>query len=1106
MRVDGTGRTLIDVRGPTQVLAPTGPVALRPKERAVLAAIALIHPEAAGPDRIADLVWGADPPATARQSIQNHVARIRQAAGDVVATTPTGYVLADTVEARPWVDGAGEPYADLADTPEVAAARTRALALAESELDTRLTTAVREDEPEAVARLTEATAAQPFNEHRWLLLAVALTRRGQRREALAALAAARGHLADAGLLPGAELRQLESWILDPALTAGDVTDRALAAVGAAPRSAPAPAARFHPHRDDPFVGRSKELAELHRSWQAVLATGAPRLVIVEGPAGVGKTRLTDRFVAGLDGVRVLHGRNRQSADLPHAVLVESLAPIVATEAGPRVQTDTALAGLARLFPEHRPLGHAPEVAPFDGDTRLARSVRALVEQVLAGPTVWCLDDLQWSAPETLAILETVLDGLANPLLVVVTVRHSSGGVADLLARLMALVPTTVVRPGPLSASDVGELIGRFAVGDTDLGGVDAERVRARTGGLALYVSELARVARHVGVPVDPDAVPSAIREWITLRVSALDPDTRSVLELAAVIGEEADVAVLATAGGPDPTDVARRCDALVAAGLLLGDRPMEGRPAVVRFAHTLTHEVVYSLIGPGSLPAHHFAVAEALAANATRFGRPPSHAELARHYGAAGTAGQGPAAEHALLAGHEAFRAGAWTDAARHFRLACDLTDDPIARAERLVALGLAELRAEHFGPAEQALRAARDLARLHGLALVHADAVLGLVGRAGRGAAIDASDEERLELLRTAIRHVDRSPPSEADQRRWALVMSDLERELAFTMLLVDNPGERTRLLERAVERLRALEPPDPAALARVLLGSRYAKLAPDRLVDRLADTAEVLQLGPQAVGQENLLAAYCYRAEDLLRAGRYTEAEDALEDAEFVARRYPDPYWTWALSGWRVVTAIIAGDLDAAEDVALRTAAMRPGVAEAAAAFAVNLATIRLYQGRPEELIDPLQASAARHPEIPLYRAVLAQALAQDGRHAEAGEILAAFADRDFAALPHDTNRFIGLVTLGHVAADVGDVAAAARLSELLAPYGAQWSLVNVYGAGGGTWGPAVHACARLAALLGDVTLADRLFHRALALTADAPVERARVEAHRAATRVRK
>src|SRR5690606_4614663 len=126
------------------------------------------------------------------------------------------------------------------------------------------------------------TAAQPFNERRWLLLAVLLTRHGQRREALGALAAARRHLADAGLLPSAELRQLESWILDPALTATEIAERALAAAGASTTTSTR-ATPFHPHRDDPFVGRVEELAALRRAWQMVAAERAPRLVIVEGP-------------------------------------------------------------------------------------------------------------------------------------------------------------------------------------------------------------------------------------------------------------------------------------------------------------------------------------------------------------------------------------------------------------------------------------------------------------------------------------------------------------------------------------------------------------------------------------------------------------------------------------------------------------------------------------------------------------------------------------------------------------------------------------------------------------------------------------------------------
>ncbi|MET0910394.1 MAG: hypothetical protein ABWZ99_13080, partial [Ilumatobacteraceae bacterium] len=301
--------------------------------------------------------------------------------------------------------------------------------------------------------------------------------------------------------------------------------------------------------------------------------------------------------------------------------------------------------------------------------------------------------------------------------------------------------------------------------------------------------------------------------------------------------------------------------------------------------------------------------------------------------------------------------------------------------------------------------------------------------------------------------------------------------------------------LLHRSLARVRAVHPPRPPPRAHPLLGVRYAQLDPALLNSRLADIDEVLAMPAREIGDDVLLAAYCYRHEDLVRRGDSAGARAALERAEQIADRFPDPYWTWAIRTWRALSYVDAGELDRAEAGAFDALAMRAGVDAAHACLAVNLVNIRLYQGRAGEMIPALSDAVGRHPEIPTYRAVLALCTAETGERASAAALLDSFTTERFTNLPDDTNRFLGLAVLAHVAAAVEDRRAGDLLSELLDPYRDQWVVLQCYGGGGATWGPTAHALARLAALDGRHADADELFARAERAAAHAPLVLARI-----------
>src|SRR5688500_10718734 len=80
----------------------------------------------------------------------------------------------------------------------------------------------------------------------------------------------------------------------------------------------------------PFIGRTEELASLH-AWLAEAAAHGPRAVLLRGEAGVGKTRLLDRFTADVVRLRpdviVLRATCHQDARVPYLPLATALRPV-----------------------------------------------------------------------------------------------------------------------------------------------------------------------------------------------------------------------------------------------------------------------------------------------------------------------------------------------------------------------------------------------------------------------------------------------------------------------------------------------------------------------------------------------------------------------------------------------------------------------------------------------------------------------------------------------------------------------------------------------------------------------------------------------------------
>jgi len=294
----------IRLLGPFEVLIGGRPANVSGgKRQGLLALLALRRGRVVGVGSLIDALWGDDLPASPRNAVQHHIARLRAALGqEMIVASPDGYALTDAaVDALRFEELVGETHSALraGDTGAAGEAISSALELwrgpalhgltetawfsAEARrLESQRVDALEEqfevalalgDHREIVPALRAALEENPFRERFWGQLMLALYRSGRQPDALEAFHEARRVLSDElALEPGPDLRRLQEAIL--------AHDPAIAPVAVAPRrrgNLPAPSTSF--------VGREQHVAQL------VELLREHRLVTLTGPPGVGKSRL-----------------------------------------------------------------------------------------------------------------------------------------------------------------------------------------------------------------------------------------------------------------------------------------------------------------------------------------------------------------------------------------------------------------------------------------------------------------------------------------------------------------------------------------------------------------------------------------------------------------------------------------------------------------------------------------------------------------------------------------------------------------------------------------------------------------------------------------------
>lgn len=314
----------VRVLGAVEAVGPHGTVALTSTRRVILGVLALRAGQVVPYTELVDVLWGESPPRTAFKTLHSHVARIRQAlaasgVAPVVTTRDPGYVLElapERVDAHRFellVRGAradlargdtqaavqtlraasdlwrGEPFSgtDLGEWGHHELDRLHELRLSATE-DRWAAEIATGGAAAAALELPRLVAREPLRERLTGLLMLALHRCGRHAEALTAYEKLRHRLADElGADPGPELGELHTAILR--------RDPSLGAPAAAPAPIPVQAPAQIPARAGHFTGRAAELSDL----DDVLTGDEPPIVVISGPAGMGKTSLAVQWAAGI---------------------------------------------------------------------------------------------------------------------------------------------------------------------------------------------------------------------------------------------------------------------------------------------------------------------------------------------------------------------------------------------------------------------------------------------------------------------------------------------------------------------------------------------------------------------------------------------------------------------------------------------------------------------------------------------------------------------------------------------------------------------------------------------------------------------------------------
>ena len=798
-----------------------------------------------------------------------------------------------------------------------------------------------------------------------------------------------------------------------------------------------------------YIGRRDLRDHLAEQWTAA-RDGATRTVLLAGEPGVGKTRTAAdiaRHAFG-DGALVLYGRCDEDLGVPYQPFVEALTAYTNPPDEPKLGR---LAGeLTRFIPD---LGERFGIAPSpssDAATEEFRLFEAtaswLVDAAQDGVgLVFVLDDIHWATKPTLQLLlhsaRAASDARA-PILFVATYRDTdidrAHPLSATLSDLRRLPGVERLAVDNLPVEEVIELVAVAAGHDLDEETTRLARaIHLETEGNPFFIAEVLRHLiesggvrregeRWVVGDAEHVAIPEGVRDVVGRRLSRLGESANEVLTIAAVMGRDFDLGVLAVIVGNEdaPLDA---LDEAVRARLV-----EETGVDEYRFSHALVRTTLYDELTATRRRRLHRRVADAIEKL-----RPHDVRALAYHCTQGGPDGGDVtrALRYTLAAAEEAMAARAFADAEASFRSALDLLEDAEDQMvpERLAALcGLGECQRDQSDGAFRAtlLDAARQALEARDAAMAARAAVANTRGFVSIVSGVDA---ERVEVIESTLELLGSQSSPERAQ-----LLAMLAQETVFSGIAQD---DRLAIVDEAIDLARSLN--DDDLLCRVLVMSALPSFAPHRwdlwealqresveLADRLGDA--VLQVYSRT-----------WWAVGLLSHGRVTESMLTADELFARACDVP-PHVAWTAEYHHLRTDTLRGGGGGAEFSARNDECLRRGQElgqdDALQWWAAFTSVESFLQGRSEDLVPGVVAFLEQFPLDVTWPVALVWLLADSGRVDETRQILRERI-RDVQTISSTAWPLMLVGVLAFASLDLDDAALSADIAAALEPFPDGW-----------------------------------------------------------------
>jgi PAS domain S-box-containing protein len=399
-----------------------------------------------------------------------------------------------------------------------------------------------------------------------------------------------------------------------------------------------------------LYGRSNEIAASLEAFEHMVGSGRPRLLLISGYSGIGKSSVVNELHRALVPSRALFASGKfdqYKRDIPYATLAQAFQDLVRTLLA---ESETELAGwrealqqalgpnaalIVDLVPEVKLIIGEPapviELPPQDAQRRFQLLFRRFIG-VFAQPEhplVLFLDDLQWLDAATLDLLEQVLiEGDGGHLLLIGAYRDNEVDTGHPLARRLAAIRAAGARVqdihlDPLARGDVTQLIAdALCCGALDASPL-AQLMHDKTAGNPFFVIQFLRVLAEEGLLAfdhaharwswDLDRIHAKgytdnVADLMVRKLSRLPIEARSALRQLACLGTAADTSTLSLVCGTPECEIHEHLWEAVRQGLIERDESSYG------FVHDRIREAAYSLIPPAERAETHLRIGRLLAA------------------------------------------------------------------------------------------------------------------------------------------------------------------------------------------------------------------------------------------------------------------------------------------------------------------------------------------------------------------------------------------------------------------------------------------------------------------------------------------------------------